>query len=380
MTLRLSTTAFFSRKGMLHRSRFSAATAVSSRRVFSAHGAGAGGDNAELEEKKAKINSAWNNSAEGYVGNIMDKGKVETGFSDPMVTINMSVGHKLVTRIVADVSNKAYLKESGSPVVLDIASAGGEPAITIAKAIPTASVHATDFAPAMTDHIRRRVGQAGVSNVTAGVADGEALTEFSDASVDAVTCTWGLIFMPQWQKAVQEFSRVLKKNGVVAVTLWEKSEDSILARFNDVLETLVPGYEGVVDPETLGEDGGSAVAEEMKTAGLRDVSVTEFSVPVTLSPRGRPGDIWEFFTLSSPMGQTMSTLEEKGRKNVRQEAMEIFESRMAEDWEKGLEPLGLQPFGDGVGRDAGSSSSLEVSQSPRVIYVRALLVTGRKIC
>lgn len=55
---------------------------------------------------QAKINSAWNNSAEGYVGNIMDKGKVETGFSDPMVTINMSVGHKLVTRIVADVSNK----------------------------------------------------------------------------------------------------------------------------------------------------------------------------------------------------------------------------------------------------------------------------------
>lgn len=47
------------------------------------------------------------------------------------------------------------------------------------------------------------MGQAGVSNVTAGVADGEALTEFSDASVDAVTCTWGLIFMPQWQKAVQ---------------------------------------------------------------------------------------------------------------------------------------------------------------------------------
>lgn len=47
------------------------------------------------------------------------------------------------------------------------------------------------------------MAKAGVSNVTAGVADGEVLTGFGDESVDAVTCTWGLIFMPQWQQALQ---------------------------------------------------------------------------------------------------------------------------------------------------------------------------------
>lgn len=36
-----------------------------------------------------------------------------------------------------------------------------------------------------------------------GVADGESLSAFADQSLDAVTCTWGLMFMPHWQKAVQ---------------------------------------------------------------------------------------------------------------------------------------------------------------------------------
>lgn len=45
--------------------------------------------------------------------------------------------------------------------------------------------------------------EAGVSNVEADVADGEALVAFADESVDAVTCTWGLMFMPEWQKAVK---------------------------------------------------------------------------------------------------------------------------------------------------------------------------------
>lgn len=47
------------------------------------------------------------------------------------------------------------------------------------------------------------MAEAGVSNVTAAVADGEALTGFGDGSVDAVTCTFGLMFMPNWQRAIQ---------------------------------------------------------------------------------------------------------------------------------------------------------------------------------
>lgn len=42
----------------------------------------------------------------------------------------------------------------------------------------------------------------------------------------------------------QEFSRVLKGDGVVVVTLWERHEGSIFQRMRNVLETLVPGKGG----------------------------------------------------------------------------------------------------------------------------------------
>lgn len=78
----------------------------------------------------------------------------------------------------------------------------------------------------------------------------------------------------------------------------------------------------------------------------------------------------------------LSTMEEKGRTNARQEAMDIFESHMAKDWDKGLEPLGLQTFGDDVvdrdGEQRGGSLAPSQPQSPHVFYARALLVTGRK--
>lgn len=62
---------------------------------------------------------------------------------------------------------------------------------------PPVTMHPTAFIR------RRRAAEAGVSNVKASVADGEALTGFGDGSVDAVTCTSGLMFMPDWQRAIK---------------------------------------------------------------------------------------------------------------------------------------------------------------------------------
>ncbi|CAM9172627.1 unnamed protein product [Scytosiphon promiscuus] len=407
MALRFGNPAFSSGKAMLTRARLSVLTAAACRspasrfnRAFASEPTP--GSQANAGDAKAKINAAWNTSAQGYVGNIQRGGGVDDGPSSASspVEMDMSVGYKLAARIVASLSNKrcegtitgsngmcksrathgdpeegasvcelhetdgmVQLKEAGSLDVLDVASAGGEPAITIAKLLPHATVHATDFAPAMMDLIRQRAAEAGVSNVTASVADGEALTEFEDGSVDAVTCTFGMIFMPNWQQAVKEFARVLRGDGVVAVTLWERYDDSVFERIDRVLNTLDPGFEGLIDPISLGEDKGSAVAEEMNAVGLRNVTVSQFTVPLVLSPEGRIGDIWEYYTSSSPLGQTVTTLEAKGRTNVRQEARDIFERHMESDWAKGRTPLGLP-------KDTGGE--------PRIIYSRALLVVGRK--
>lgn len=50
---------------------------------------------------------------------------------------------------------------------------------------------------------RKRAEEAGVTNLEAGVEDGQELSGFPDGSVDAVTCTWGLESMPERQKAIE---------------------------------------------------------------------------------------------------------------------------------------------------------------------------------
>ncbi|CAN0128458.1 unnamed protein product [Ascophyllum nodosum] len=282
----------------------------------------------------------------------------------------MAVGYKLAARVVSTMAKE--LAKPGTPVVLDVASAGGEPAITIAKVMPSATVHATDVAPMMVDLIRKRVAEAGVSNVKASVADGESLTKFEDASVDAVTCTWGLMFMPDWIRAIQELCRVLRDDGMVLVTLWEREEGSLFHRMGAVLEKLNPGFEPLIDPEVLGDDGGAAVVKEMEAAGLTNVVVKKFSVPVVLAAEAGASEIWEQCALPTPLAQTLKALEAKGRTEVHKEAVEIFEKQMDEDWAAGRNPLGLEPL--------GSNSGLSTSASPlqRVFYMRALLVVGRK--
>lgn len=57
-------------------------------------------------------------------------------------------------------------------------------------------------APAHLDHIRKRGEEAGLSNLRSSVADGTSLSGFTDDSVDALTCTWGLESMPDQKMAI----------------------------------------------------------------------------------------------------------------------------------------------------------------------------------
>ena len=53
------------------------------------------------------------------------------------------------------------------------------------------------------DDARKRVAEAGVSNLNASVEDGMSLSGFDDNSVDALTCTWGLESMMNHTQAIR---------------------------------------------------------------------------------------------------------------------------------------------------------------------------------
>ena len=50
---------------------------------------------------------------------------------------------------------------------------------------------------------RKRCKEAGITNLKAQVEDGQALSGFADATVDVVTCSWGLESMLDHQKAIE---------------------------------------------------------------------------------------------------------------------------------------------------------------------------------
>ena len=78
---------------------------------------------------------------------------------------------------------------AAAATVLDVASGPGQPALTIAAALPSTSVIASD---ASEDMIATATGKAaGLPNVKTCVADAQALTDFADSSIDVVTCCYG---------------------------------------------------------------------------------------------------------------------------------------------------------------------------------------------
>ncbi len=79
------------------------------------------------------------------------------------------------------------------PQILDVASASGEPAASLAAALPLATVHATDLTPRFVELGAARAARLGLRNLRCQVADGERLERFGDASCDAVCCCMGLM-------------------------------------------------------------------------------------------------------------------------------------------------------------------------------------------
>lgn len=100
--------------------------------------------------------------------------------------------------------------------VLDVACGTGLPSIAIAGRVR--KVIATDVSGAMIEGARRK--SAGVRNIEHRVMDMAAL-EFPDATFDAVTCSFGLIYSPDPVKGAAELRRVMKPGAPIALTAWD---------------------------------------------------------------------------------------------------------------------------------------------------------------
>lgn len=142
----------------------------------------------------------------------------------------------------------------GDIKLLDLASGGGEPGLSIAKELPQLSVALTDISP---DQVALAAERAsGYTNVTTSVVDMVDLSMFNENSFDVVTVCYGYMFCDNKQKAFDETYRVLKPGGVLMATYWKKLQSVEFSQ--KVLEEIY--RDGTVpppsiDPMSLATDG-----------------------------------------------------------------------------------------------------------------------------
>lgn len=108
--------------------------------------------------------------------------------------------------------------------VLDLATGIGEPSISITKVVGAGgSVVATDISEDMLDIAKERAKSEGVSNIEFKKMDMEEV-DFS-GDFDAVTARWGLMFLPDPEKAVKKMYKALKDGGRVSAAVWSTPEE-----------------------------------------------------------------------------------------------------------------------------------------------------------
>lgn len=160
--------------------------------------------------------------------------------------------------------------------VLDLAGGAGEPAFSSAKrAGPAGLSICTDLAAGMlraAANRSRRGGGEAVAPLVFAAADMCALP-FADASFDAVTCRFGVMFVPDVLLALREAARVLRPGGRAAFMLWGPLEDNKL--FAEIAAALDEAL-GAPPPEQASDGlfrfaAPDSFAPLLRAAGFSDV-------------------------------------------------------------------------------------------------------------
>jgi SAM-dependent methyltransferase len=207
--------------------------------------------------------------------------------------------------------------------VLDLASGVGQPALTIAEKVGASGrVFATDLIPEMLGAVREFAAARGFSNMEFHAADAEALP-FPDERFDRITCRFGLMFMPNIQKAFAEMKRVLKPGGRVSFITWgPPQENPLFSVMMDPFRKYVNDPPPPPDaPHIFRFSDATKVASLLDAAGFREVQALRHEV---LWPwPGTPEDAWQGGSeLAAPFRKVIAAVPVDKKEATIQEAIE----------------------------------------------------------
>ena len=164
---------------------------------------------------------------------------------------------------------------------LDIGCGAGYPSLVAARRVaPGGAVVATDLSSEMLNAASSAARRAGLHNISFLEMDAEDL-KLANASFDAVTNTYGLMFCPDAARALAEAYRVLMPGGRLALVVWDLP---VKSPYFSVITGVATRQLGFQPPEP-GAPGPfrfatpDALESLLRSAGFSDVRVE--SCPAT---------------------------------------------------------------------------------------------------
>lgn len=161
--------------------------------------------------------------------------------------------------------------------VVDVATGIGNPALAVAQRVgPRGRVIATDQSSGMLDVAATRANDAGLTNIEFRRLDANEFN-FAAATIDAVVCRWGLMFLSDLTDALRRMRTSLKAGRCLAAATWsEPASVPIISLRRRVMRAFdIPS--GANDPFRLSSPTALNAAAE--SAGFGEVEVTRSVVP-----------------------------------------------------------------------------------------------------
>ena len=161
--------------------------------------------------------------------------------------------------------------------VVDVATGIGDPALSVARRVgPTGRVIAIDQSSAMLAVAANRAREAGLTNIEFRQVDANVF-DFPGATIDAVVCRWGLMFLSDLPDALGRMRRSLKAGRWLSAATWSAPDKVPII---SVRRSVIRAFDippGPNDPFRLSST--EALKSAAVAAGFADVNVTRSIVP-----------------------------------------------------------------------------------------------------
>ena len=211
----------------------------------------------------------------------------------------------------------------GASDVLETAAGTGVVTEALHRALPDATITATDLNPPMLEMARRRVLS---TRVRFEEANAQQLP-FANASFDLVVCQFGIMFFPDKVRANAEARRVLRDGGHYLLAIWDRVDRNLATKVaGEAVARLFPG-----DDEPFYEripfryHRRDAIEGDLRAAGF---SAIQFETVELRSCAASSRDVAMGMTQGTPM---RSEIEARGPEMLQvatdaaTEALRIFE-------------------------------------------------------